>query len=37
MVEFLVAGSAMPYGKLRNVNVNIHIILRRNFYTVDEK
>jgi hypothetical protein len=36
MVEFLVAGSAMPYGKLRHVNVNVHIILRRNFYPVDE-
>jgi len=37
MVEFLVAGSAMPYGKLRDISVNIHIILRRNFYPVDEK
>ena len=36
MVEFLVAGSAMPYDKLRHVNINVHIILNRNFYPVDE-
>jgi hypothetical protein len=30
MVGFLVAGSAMPYGKLRHININIHIIIRRN-------
>lgn len=30
MIEFLVAGSAMPYDKLRHVNINIHIIIRRN-------
>jgi hypothetical protein len=36
MVEFLVAGSAMPYDKLRHININVHIILRRNFYPVDE-
>ena len=30
MVEFLVAGSAMPYDKLRHVNINVHIIIRRN-------
>ena len=36
MIEFLVAGSAMPYGKLRHVNINVHIILNRNFYPVDE-
>jgi hypothetical protein len=30
MVGFLVAGSAMPYGKLRHININVHIILRRN-------
>jgi len=36
MVEFLVAGSAMPYGKLRHININVHIILNRNFYPVDE-
>ena len=33
MVEFLVAGSAMPYGKIRHVNINVHIILNRNLYT----
>jgi hypothetical protein len=32
MVEFLVAGSAMPYDKLRHVNINVHIILNRNVY-----
>ena len=37
MVEFLVAGSAMPYDKLRNININVHIILDRNLYPVDEK
>ena len=36
MIEFLVAGSAMPYDKLRHVNINVHIILNRNFYPVDE-
>jgi hypothetical protein len=36
MVGFLVAGSAMPYDKLRHININVHIILRRNFYPVDE-
>jgi hypothetical protein len=36
MIEFLVAGSAMPYDKLRHININVHIILRRNFYPVDE-
>ena len=36
MVEFSVAGSAMPYSTLRYVNVNVHIILRRNLYPVDE-
>ncbi len=37
MIEFSVAGSAMPYDRLRNINVNIHIILNRNLYPVDEK
>lgn len=36
MIEFLVAGSAMPYDKPRHVNINVHIILNRNFYPVDE-
>ena len=36
MIEFLVSGSAMPYDKLRHVNINVHIILNRNFYPVDE-
>ena len=36
MVEFLVAGSAMPWNEQRNISINIHIILRRNFYPVDE-
>ena len=36
MVEFLVAGSAMPWNGQRFINVNIHIILRRNVYPVDE-
>lgn len=36
MVEFLVAGSAMPYDKLRHVNINIHIILNRNVYPTNE-
>ena len=36
MIEFLVSGSAIPYDKLRHVNINVHIILRRNFYPVDE-
>ena len=36
MVEFLVAGSAMPWNGQRNININIHIILRRNLYPVDE-
>lgn len=36
MIKFLVAGSAMPYDKLRHVNINVHIILNRNFYPVDE-
>jgi hypothetical protein len=30
MVGFLVAGSAMPYDKLRHININVHIILGRN-------
>ena len=33
MVEFLVAGSAMPTNSNRHVNINIHIILNRNLYT----
>ena len=36
MVEFLVAGSAMPWNEQRNISINIHIILNRNFYPVDE-
>ena len=36
MVEFLVAGSAMPYDKLRHVNINVHIILNRNIYPTNE-
>ena len=36
MIEFLVSGSAMPYDKLRHININVHIILNRNFYPVDE-
>jgi hypothetical protein len=36
MVEFLVAGAAMPWNGQRNININIHIILRRNLYPVDE-
>jgi hypothetical protein len=36
MVEFLVAGSAMPWNGQRNININVHIILRRNLYPVDE-
>ena len=36
MVEFLVAGSAMPYDKLRHVNINVHIILNRNVYPTNE-
>jgi hypothetical protein len=40
IVEFLVAGSAMPnfidHGDIRPININVHIILRRNFYPVDE-
>jgi hypothetical protein len=36
MVEFLVAGAAMPWNGQRNININAHIILRRNFYPVDE-
>jgi hypothetical protein len=36
MVEFLVAGSAMPWNGQRNININIHIILRRNVYPTNE-
>lgn len=36
MVGFLVAGSAMPWNGQRNISINVHIILRRNFYPVDE-
>ena len=36
MVEFLVAGSAMPWNGQRNISINVHIILRRNVYPVDE-
>ena len=36
MVEFLVAGSAMPWNEQRNININIHIILRRNVYPTNE-
>lgn len=36
MVDFLVAGSAMPWNENRHISINVHIILRRNFYPVDE-
>ena len=36
MVEFLVAGSAMPWNENRHISINAHIILRRNVYPVDE-
>lgn len=36
MVEFLVAGSAMPWNGQRNININTHIILRRNVYPTNE-
>ena len=36
MVEFLVAGAAMPWNESRYISINVHIILRRNLYPVDE-
>jgi len=36
MVEFLVAGSAMPWNEQRNISINIHIMLRRNVYPTNE-
>jgi hypothetical protein len=36
IVEFLVAGSAMPWNEQRNISINIHIILRRNVYPTNE-
>ena len=36
MVEFLVAGSAMPWNGQRNISINVHIILRRNVYPTNE-
>jgi hypothetical protein len=36
MGGFLVAGSAMPWNGQRNININIHIILRRNVYPTNE-
>lgn len=36
MVEFLVAGAAMPWNESRYISINVHIILKRNLYPVDE-
>jgi hypothetical protein len=36
VVEFLVAGSAMPWNGQRNISINIHINLRRNVYPTNE-
>jgi hypothetical protein len=36
MVEFLVAGSAMPWNEQRNISINIHIVLNRNVYPTNE-
>lgn len=35
-IYFQVAGSAMPFNELRNVNINIHIVLNRNVYPTNE-
>lgn len=36
MVEFLVAGSAMPWNENRHISINVHIVLNRNVYPTNE-
>lgn len=36
MVDFLVAGSAMPWNENRHISINVHITLRRNVYPTNE-
>ncbi len=35
-IQFLVTGSAMPFGEERYISVNIHIVLGRNVYPISE-